>query len=133
MSRTLLLAVSRSGTTTETLWASERFRKEKLGPVLAVTCYPDSPLAQQADFSLVTPSGQGQSVAQTRSFTSMLLLTQALVAILTRDSEKLERLRRLPDALEDLEARLEDLSQRLGENQDILNVSSSSAAVRSTV
>ncbi len=48
--RTLLITVSRSGTTTETLWVSERFRKEKLGPVLAVTCYPESPLAQQADF-----------------------------------------------------------------------------------
>ncbi|MFH1927903.1 MAG: SIS domain-containing protein [Chloroflexota bacterium] len=117
--RTLLLTVSRSGTTTETLWALERFRKEKLGPVLAVTCYLESPLAQQADFSLVTPAGQEQSVAQTRSFTSMLLLTQALVATLARDDEKLERLRRLPDALEDLVARLEDLPQRLGDNQDI--------------
>lgn len=117
--RTLLLTVSRSGTTTETLWALERFRKEELGPVLAVTCYPESQLAQQADFSLVTPAGQEQSVAQTRSFTSMLILIQALVATLARDSEKLERLSRLPDALEDLVARLDDLSQRLGENQDI--------------
>ena len=117
--RTLLLAVSRSGTTTETLRALECFRETHGGPVLAVTCYPQSPLAQQANFALVTPGGQEQSVAQTRSFTSMLLLTQALAAALASDEEMLERLHRLPDALEDLVARLGDLPQRLGADQDI--------------
>jgi glucosamine--fructose-6-phosphate aminotransferase (isomerizing) len=76
-------------------------------------------LAQQANFALVTPGGQEQSVAQTRSFTSMLLLIQALAAALASDEEMLERLYRLPDALEDLVARLGDLPQRLGADQDI--------------
>jgi len=31
----------------------ERFREGKVGPVLAITCYPESALAQQADFALV--------------------------------------------------------------------------------
>jgi glucosamine--fructose-6-phosphate aminotransferase (isomerizing) len=115
----LLLAVSRSGTTTETLQALERFRETYGGPVLAVTCYPQSPLSQQANFALATPGGQEQSVAQTRSFTSMLLLTQALAAALASDEEMLERLHRLPNALEDLVARLGDLPQRLGVDQDI--------------
>jgi glucosamine--fructose-6-phosphate aminotransferase (isomerizing) len=117
--RTLLLAVSRSGTTTETLRALERFRETHGGLVLAVTCYPASSLAQQADFALVTLGGQEQSVAQTRSFTSMLLLSQALAATLGRDEGTLEHLQRLPDALEDLVARLGDLPQQLGTDQDI--------------
>jgi glucosamine--fructose-6-phosphate aminotransferase (isomerizing) len=112
--RTLLLAISRSGTTTETLRALERFRETHGGSVLAITCYPESPLVQQADFALVTPAGQERSVAQTRSFTNMLLLTQALVATLAHDEGMLEHLQRLPDALEDLVARLGDLPQRLG-------------------
>jgi len=120
--RTLLLTVSRSGTTTETLRALERFRETYGGPVLAVTCYPQSPLAQQANFALVTPGGQEQSVAQTRSFTSMLLLAQALAAALASDEEMLERLHRLPNALEDLVARLGDLPQRLGTDQDIKRI-----------
>jgi glucosamine--fructose-6-phosphate aminotransferase (isomerizing) len=120
--RTLLLAVSRSGTTTETLRALERFRETHGGPVLAVTCYPESPLVQQADLALVTPAGQEQSVAQTRSFTSMLLLTQALAATLARDEGMLEHLRQLPDVLEDLVARLGDLPQRLGTDQDIKRI-----------
>jgi len=117
--RTLLLAVSRSGTTTETLRALERFRETHGGPALAITCYPESPLVQQADLALVTPAGQERSVAQTRSFTSMLFLTQALSAVLARDEAGVERLHRLPDALEDLVARLGDLPQRLGADQDI--------------
>jgi glucosamine--fructose-6-phosphate aminotransferase (isomerizing) len=112
--RTLLLAVSRSGATTETLRAVERFRETNGGPVLAVTCYPESPLVQQADFALVASDAQERSVAQTRSFTSMVLLTQALAAVLARDEEMLEHLQRLPDVLEDLVARLGDLPQRLG-------------------
>lgn len=117
--RTLLLAISRSGTTTETLRALERFQEANTGPVLAVTCYPESPLAQQADFALAASDAQEQSIAQTRSFTSMLLLTQALAATLAHDERMLERLHRLPEALEDLIARLGDLARRLGENQDI--------------
>lgn len=119
MGRALLLALSRSGTTTETLRAVERFRETSNEPVLAVTCYPESPLARQADFALVAPDGQEQSVAQTRSFTSMLLFTQALTAALARDEGMLERLHRLPNALEDLVARLGDLPQRLGAEQEI--------------
>ena len=117
--RTLLLTVSRSGTTTETLRALERFRAAGGGPALAVSCYPDSPLVQRADLALVTPSAQERSVAQTRSFTSMLLLTQAMTAVLAGDEGMLAGLRRLPSALEDLVARLGDLPRRLGEDEGI--------------
>jgi len=117
--KTLLLAVSRSGATTETLYALSRFREIGGRPTLAVTCYPQSPLAQQADFALVAPDAQERSVAQTRSFTSMFLLTQALAAVLAGDEGTLEHLSRLPDALDDLVSRLGDLPQRLGTDQDI--------------
>jgi glucosamine--fructose-6-phosphate aminotransferase (isomerizing) len=118
-SRTLLLAVSRSGTTTETLLALSRFRETHGGPVLTVTCYPESPLAQRADFALAAPDAQERSVAQTRSFTSMFLLTQALAAVLAGDSGRLERLRRLPDVLGGLVDRLGDLPQEWGRALDI--------------
>ena len=117
--RTLLLAVSRSGTTTETLRALERFREINAGPVLTVTCHPESPLAQQADFVLAAPDAQERSIAQTRSFSSMLLLTQALTATLARDEGMLEQLRQLPDALDDLVDRVGDLPRRLGADLDV--------------
>ncbi len=112
--RSLLLAVSRSGTTTETLRALEQFRETVGGPVLTITCYPESPLAQRADFTLAAPHAQEQSIAQTRSFTSMLLLTQALAAALVKDQAMLEHLGRLPSLLTDLTDRIGDLPRHLG-------------------
>jgi glucosamine--fructose-6-phosphate aminotransferase (isomerizing) len=112
--RWLLLAVSRSGTTTETLRAQEQFREAVGGPVLTITCDPESPLAQEADFTLATPHAQEQSIAQTRSFTSMLLLTQALTAAIMQDDATLAHLSRLPGLLDDLMGRLGDLPHHLG-------------------
>jgi glucosamine--fructose-6-phosphate aminotransferase (isomerizing) len=117
--KTLLLAVSRSGKTTETLWALEHFRKTRGGTALAVTCHPESLLAQQADYVLAAPAAQERSVAQTRSFVSMYILTQALAATLAGDAEALARLHRLPDVLEELTSRLEELPQRLGGDREI--------------
>jgi glucosamine--fructose-6-phosphate aminotransferase (isomerizing) len=71
--RTLLVVVSRSGETTESLRAVAAFRTRTTGEVLAVTCAPESALAQGADFTLATPAARERSIAQTRTFTSMML------------------------------------------------------------
>lgn len=117
--KTLLVAVSRSGTTTETLRALGRFRQVNGGSVLAITCYPESTLAQLADFVLAAPAAQERSVAQTRSFTSMFLLAQALTATLARDSEMLQRLHRLPPLLREISDRWQGLARQLGEDRAI--------------
>ncbi|MCA9836301.1 MAG: SIS domain-containing protein [Trueperaceae bacterium] len=75
---TLLVAVSRSGTTTETIRAVERFKANAKGDVLTFSCYPESTLAQLGTVNLVFPSGQEQSIAQTRAFSVLYLATIAL-------------------------------------------------------
>jgi len=116
---TLLVAVSRSGTTTETLWALDRFREVNGGSVLAITCCPESTLAKRADFVLAAPTAQERSVAQTRSFTSMLVLVQALAATLARNQEMLQRLYRLPPLLKEHGRRWQELPRQLGEDAGI--------------
>ncbi|HUV15813.1 MAG TPA: SIS domain-containing protein [Pelolinea sp.] len=76
--RALLVAFSRSGETSETINAVNTFKEKKAGKVLAVTCNPASELARIADQVIPTPAGQEQSVAQTRSFTCMMLGTLKL-------------------------------------------------------
>jgi glucosamine--fructose-6-phosphate aminotransferase (isomerizing) len=71
--RTLLVVVSRSGETTESLRAVAAFRARGGGDVLAITCAPRSALAQAADATLAAPAAQERSFAQTRTFTSMML------------------------------------------------------------
>jgi glutamine---fructose-6-phosphate transaminase (isomerizing) len=116
---TLLLAISRSGTTTETLRAVDRFREVKGGSVLAVSCYPDSDLVQAADFALLASDAQEASIAQTRSFSSMFLLTQALAGVLAEDEALVASLRKLPSVLTRLVERFGDIPKRLGADLDL--------------
>ena len=71
--KNLLVAVSRSAATTETVLALKNFQSGGYGDTVAVTCYPDRELAQLAQHVIGVPDAQEESVAQTRSFSSMLL------------------------------------------------------------
>ena len=113
----ILLTISRSGTTTETLRAVENFRKQKKGrPVLTVTTQPDATLAKEADFVMAASQAREDSVAQTRSFTSMFLLSQILSGALANDQKVAARLQVLPEALETLLYENKNLPRQLGED-----------------
>lgn len=80
--RTLLVAVSRSGTTTETLRAVEGFRRKRNGAVATLTCYPDAELATLGDLNVSLTAGQEKSVAQTRAFSVLYLAATYLAHVL---------------------------------------------------
>ncbi len=71
--KTLLVAVSRSAETTETVRAMEEYRARGYGDALSIVCYPERRLGRVSPLTLATPAGEESSVAQTRSFTSMML------------------------------------------------------------
>jgi glucosamine--fructose-6-phosphate aminotransferase (isomerizing) len=75
----LLIAVSRSGETTETIRAVEVFKQNGFGDVISVTCYPESNLSKISDLSISTPAGKEKSIAQTRSFTNMMCAVLFLI------------------------------------------------------
>ncbi|MEO0563549.1 MAG: SIS domain-containing protein [Chloroflexota bacterium] len=75
MDETTLFVVSRSGETTEVLRAVEVFQEQVGNTVLGVTCYPEAPLAKDLKPMLVAQDSQEIGLAQTRSFSNMLLLT----------------------------------------------------------
>jgi glucosamine--fructose-6-phosphate aminotransferase (isomerizing) len=68
-----LLAISRSGTTSETIAGMKKIKEESKIHTGVITCYPDSDLARLGDRLLSMPSAQEESIAQTRSFTNMML------------------------------------------------------------
>lgn len=115
--RMLLVAVSRSGTTTETLEAMARFRARTGGKIVAITCDSRSPLAQRADLSLAADAAQEASIAQTRSFGSMTVLAQAAAGLL--GGEDVGVLAALPGAIERLLSEHRRTAQRLGEAADL--------------
>ncbi|MBN2388328.1 MAG: SIS domain-containing protein [Anaerolineales bacterium] len=96
--RTLLVAVSRSGETTETLRACQAFLEANRGELVTLSCYGDMPLAKMGTLNLVFPSGQEQSVAQTRAFSTLYLGTVALAALWAGQPHLVDSLARLPQA-----------------------------------
>lgn len=116
---TMLLAISRSGETSETLMAAESFKSMYGGPVLTVTCTPQSSLTRTSAHVLACPDAQEQSVAQTRSFSSMYLLTLALSGLLAADELLSDQVAQLPAALSRVIEQLGDLSEQLGRDMDI--------------
>ena len=94
-SRPLLVASSRSGTTTETLRALEIARRRGIA-TLSLTCARRSPLARGADLCLISPKGNEESVVMTKSFSSLLLLGLLLATNQTGGAALRRDLRRLP-------------------------------------
>ncbi|MEM1589617.1 MAG: SIS domain-containing protein [Candidatus Bathyarchaeia archaeon] len=88
---TLLIALSRSGVTTEVLKAVEACRRTG-GSILAITCRDSSPLVRQADFTLIATNAEDSSVVQTRSFTTMYIMLLGLASIIGNRYDYIEEL-----------------------------------------
>lgn len=116
-SERLLVAVSRSGTTSETLKAVDKFKGSGMGKVLVVTNYV-SPLSELADLSIVIPTGQEESVAQTRSFASMFVAVTAFAAAAAGRVTLLEAMQELPTVGDRLMEKYEALARDTGANLD---------------
>jgi glutamine---fructose-6-phosphate transaminase (isomerizing) len=110
----LLVAVSRSAETTETIRACEAFLKDKRGELLTLTCYGEMPLAKMGQVNLVFPSGQEQSVAQTRAFSTLYLATVAAACLWAGQIDLFDSLRGLPEAGERLLKNSASLAAELG-------------------
>lgn len=93
--KTVAVLISRSGTTTETLTAQRK--AAGLGcPTLAITCFPESPMAREADVAIVLEEASEKSVATTRSLTSMVLAGNYLAAKFAGNKAAESQYRTLP-------------------------------------
>ncbi len=111
--RLLLVALSRSGTTTETVRAVEAFRALQHGPVLVFTNDPKSPLARLGDLTLAVEAGQERSVVQTRSFASLYVAVTAWTLLWAGDEEARQAMRTLPSIGERLLTTYENATHAL--------------------
>lgn len=111
----LLIAISRSGTTTETLRAVQNFKKQKRGDVLVIGNYYKE-LSNYADYKIIIPKGQEESVAQTRSFASMYVATTAFCARMAGREDLVQAMTPLPKVGNDLIEKYEVTARRVGED-----------------
>ena len=113
--KTLLVAVSRSGTTTETIKAVEKFKANKQGDVVVISNY-DEVLSRLADVNLVITKGQEESIAQTRSFASMFVAASTFCARMAERKDLVEAMNKLPEVGNWLIGNCESYAKTLGEN-----------------
>jgi glutamine---fructose-6-phosphate transaminase (isomerizing) len=114
----LVVPISRSGATTETVLA--RDAAKNLGiPTLAITCDPQSSLARQSSEALVLEPANEASVTTTQSLTSMVLSGQLLAAVVSGDGGYQGQLGQLPRLGRGVVERAHGLGRAIGENPTI--------------
>jgi glucosamine--fructose-6-phosphate aminotransferase (isomerizing) len=117
--KSMLVAVSRSGETTETLQACESFLNNKRGILLTLSCYNQMPLAKMGNLNIVLTSGQEQSVAQTRAFSTLYLATVALASLWAGRMDLFDSLSRLPEAGRRVLSQTAPIATEIGQDTSI--------------
>jgi glucosamine--fructose-6-phosphate aminotransferase (isomerizing) len=80
----LVVAISQSGETADTLAAVRGTREDGFGPVLSIVNAPESSLVRESDLVLMTRAGPEIGVASTKAFTTQLTALLLLVCALGR-------------------------------------------------
>ncbi|HEX8980290.1 MAG TPA: glutamine--fructose-6-phosphate transaminase (isomerizing) [Parasulfuritortus sp.] len=108
---TLLVLISQSGETADTLGALKHARERGIEHFLAICNVPESSLARQSDMRFMTRAGPEIGVASTKAFTTQLASLYALAVSLAlargridagQARQHYERLYRLPDLVADV-------------------------------
>lgn len=111
----VLVAFSRSGETSETLWAVDSFHRQRpQGKVLAITTNPGSTLSHIVDLTLGSTAIRDRSLIETRSFTGMLYLAQLLSAWIGRGASHLDHLAEIPGTMKNLPAEIKFTAEGIG-------------------
>jgi glucosamine--fructose-6-phosphate aminotransferase (isomerizing) len=120
--RVLLIAVSRSGATTETLRAIATFRERGNGAVLTLSCYDEAPLYGLGDLNLLFTAAQEQSVAQTRAFSALYLASAALAACWAGRDDLLGQMKQLSEAARKILDQTHALAHRIAYDKSLQRV-----------
>lgn len=120
--KVLLVAVSRSGTTTETINAIEKFKELQLGSVLTLTCYPGRKMPSMGDLNILFPMAQEESVAQTRAFSSLYLACAAISALWGQQDAVRDQLQLLAAQAQKILDQGHEQAKQLGQNLDLKRV-----------
>lgn len=128
---TLIVTISQSGETADTLAALDEAKKMGAKYSLAICNVPESSLVRESDLVMMTRAGPEIGVASTKAFTTQLVTLMLLVIAVGRRfdlSKQLEKkitseLFKLPGHIEEilqLDNQIEELSQQFAEKHNAL-------------
>lgn len=100
---TLVIAISQSGETIDTILAVE-YAKEKKATIISLVNVENSLLVKISDYHIVSPAKREMSVASTKAYTSQVMILTLFILYLTRDEklikQELEKLKTVPHAVQ---------------------------------
>lgn len=114
----LLIPVSRSGKTAETLEAMYYFKKEFSNGRFLITCTAESEMSGICDKIFFCPEAAEETKYMTKSFTSMLLASQLIIAQLARNKTCQKELIKLPHQGERIIERFQPYCENLASEND---------------
>jgi len=128
----LVITLSQSGETADTLAALEEAKRLGFGQTLSICNVPESALVRASDLCLLTRAGPEIGVASTKAFTTQLVAMMLLVIALGRrrnlseddETKILEELSRIPAKIEkmlgDVDEKIRNLSEMFTEKHNAL-------------
>ena len=130
-SKTLVITLSQSGETADTLAALHEAKRLGFGPSLTICNVPESSLVRASDMVLMTYAGPEIGVASTKAFTTQLLSLLMLTVILARrrymkadvEAKIVNALCSLPKRIEEilqLNDKIEQLAEHFADKQHAL-------------
>ncbi len=128
---TLVVAISQSGETIDTLGALQHARELGFGPSLTICNVAESSMVRECDLSLLTHAGPEIGVASTKAFTTQLTALLLLTIALGRrrgmseavETEIVRELRTLPSRIEQaltMDGAIERLAERFSDKRHAL-------------
>lgn len=114
LSRSVTIGVSQSGRAEDVRQVLEDARRQG-ALTIAITNYPDSPMAMTADYHISLLAGEEISIAATKTYTAQLTVMAMLTAALAQDTTLATDLTGLPDHARvtlDATAQISSWSQR---------------------
>ncbi|OMC85811.1 glucosamine--fructose-6-phosphate aminotransferase [Viridibacillus sp. FSL H7-0596] len=97
----LIVAISRSGTTSEILIALDHLKGHANLSTMAITCNGDTPMATAADNVIALDHISEKSVVMTQSFSNMLYGLQVFAATQVNSTHNLNELKQVPQLVAD--------------------------------
>lgn len=112
----LLIAPSRSGSTTEVVEAVKHLKDTKGTPIISISCKENSDLSKIADLSLEIPWAYDESVCQTRTVSNLYMVNLLISAFVSDNEGLIEDIKAIiengPDFLESCELTLKELASQ---------------------
>jgi len=122
VSGSVIVFLSRSGSTTEILKAAEELRTRGNGPLFSVTMKEGSALASLSDYTLTMPWAFDESVCQTRNVTNFYLTVLVLSAFYDENHALLDDLKNASGSVSALLAEIRPHLSDIVKNKDIGDV-----------